>query len=397
MKRILFYSHDSFGLGHFRRSLSIAGYLARRVPNASALMLTGLDSAATFEAPLGVDFVKLPGIAKSGPDQYQSRHLRVSFGRVQRIREQLIHGVARAYNPELFVVDNVPRGVEGELLPTLRYLRRRRPHTRIVLTLRDVLDDPTNILPLWRKVGMLGVLEEFYDEIWIAGCRSVFDPVRLYELPARIARKVKFCGYVVRGVPPQVSADLVRELRLGKGPYVTVSCGGGGDGYAVVDAYVEAGKRLAADGVESFVFLGPDMPSSQRRRLKERLLPLSERIHTFDYRPDLVAFLQLSAASLSMAGYNTVCELVSMRKAAVVVPRVQPRVEQLLRAQALADRGLLDIVMPDELSPATLIEALRSAIDRAPTHAERPLPSSIDFGGLRRIARRARFHLGLQG
>jgi predicted glycosyltransferase len=396
MKRILFYSHDSFGLGHFRRSLSIAGYLARRIPSTSALMLTGLDSAATFEAPPGVDFVKLPGIAKSGPDQYQSRHLRVSFSRVQRIREQLIHGVVRAYNPDLFVVDNVPRGVEGELLPTLRYLKRRRPHTRIVLTMRDVLDTPANIVPLWRRVGMFGVLDEYYDEIWIVGCQSVFDPVALYEMPARLARKVRFCGYVVRGSHAQVSADIVRELRLGGEPCVTVSCGGGGDGYALIDAYVDAGKQLAAKGVKSFVFLGPDMPPGQRRRLKERLLPLSENIHTFDYRPDLISFLQLSTASLSMAGYNTVCELVSLRKAAVVVPRVQPRLEQLLRARALADRGLLEVVMPDDLVSRTLFDALHTAIAGAAARSLSPLPSSIDFGGLRRIARRARIHLALK-
>ncbi len=393
MKRILFYSHDSFGLGHFRRSLSIAGYLARRIPSTSALMLTGLDSAATFETPAGVDFVKLPGIAKSGPDQYQSRHLRVSFGRVQRIREQLIHGVARAYNPDLLVVDNVPRGVEGELLPTLRYLKRRRPHTRIVLTMRDVLDAPENIVPLWRRVGMYGVLDEYYDEIWIVGCQSVFDPIALYEMPARIARKVKFCGYVVRGVPSHVSAGIARELRLADGPHVAVSCGGGGDGHALVDAYVDAGKALAADGIKSFVFLGPDMPPGARRRLKEKLLPMSDDIYTFDYRPDLIAFLQLSTASLSMAGYNTVCELVSLRKSAVVVPRVQPRLEQLLRAQALAERGLLDVVHPDELDARTLADAMRAAIHASEARAERALPSSIDFGGLRRIARRARRHL----
>jgi hypothetical protein len=57
---------------------------------------------------------------------------------------------------------------------------------------------------------------------------------------------------------------------------------------------------------------------------------------------------------------------------------------------------LLDIVMPDELSPRTLVKSLRAAIDRAPALTDRPMPSGIDFGGLRRIARRARRHLALE-
>ncbi len=118
--RLLFYSHDSFGLGHFRRSLTIASYLARHIEGLSILMLTGLDSAASFEAPAGVDFVKLPSIWKSGPDQYRTRHLRVSFQRVRRIRENMISTVTKAFDPSVVVVDNVPRGVEGEVLPTLR-------------------------------------------------------------------------------------------------------------------------------------------------------------------------------------------------------------------------------------------------------------------------------------
>ena len=303
--------------------------------------------------------------------------------------------MARAFDPALFVVDNAPRGVEGELLPTLRYLKRRRPKTRIALTLRDVLDTPENIIPLWRRLGMYRNLEALYDEIWVAGCQSVFDPIELYEMPPEVACKVKFCGYVVRGATPGAATDVLAELRLQPGPFVTVSVGGGGDGYRLIDAYVDAGLRLGRDGIRSFIFLGPDMPPSERRRLKARLLPLGDHMLTFDYRPDLITFLSMSAASVSMGGYNTVCELVSLKKSAVIVPRVHPRLEQMLRARALAQRDLLDIVHPDLLSPDTLEAAVRAAIGRAPQRESRALSDDIDFGGLRRIARRARRQLAL--
>lgn len=200
--RLIFYTHDSFGLGHFRRSLTIASYLTRHIDGLTVLMLTGVDSAASFEKPPGIDFVKLPSIWKTGADEYRSRHLRISFERVRRLRASLIHTVSRAFDPSLFIVDNVPCGMDRELLPTLRHFRRRRPEVRVALTLRDVLDEPEFLIPQWRAAGAYEALEQLYDEVWVAGCRSVFDPIGLYEIPPSVAQRLKFCGYVVRSSPP---------------------------------------------------------------------------------------------------------------------------------------------------------------------------------------------------
>ncbi len=394
--RILFYSHDSFGLGHFRRSLTIASFLVRHIKGLSVLMLTGLDSAASFDAPRGVDFVKLPSIWKAGPDQYQTRHLRVSFARVHRMRAQLVRDVVRAFDPMLFVVDNVPLGVDGELLPTLKYLTKKRSHVRIILTMRDVLDTPEHICPRWRETGVYEALEDFYNEIWIVGCRALFDPISLYRFPPRVARRVRFCGYVVRSSAPGETHYLRKQFRLENAPVVVASCGGGGDGYPLLDTFAKAARPLAADGVRSVVFLGPDMPPDQRRDLKERLLPLSECVTTFDYRPDLVAFLELASATVSMAGYNTTCELVAMKKRATVVPRVYPRFEQLLRAQAFERYGLMHVVHPDVLDPKTLEHAVRASLADAQGDRVASLPEGVDFAGLSRITKRVRKHLELE-
>ncbi len=395
--RILFYSHDTFGLGHFRRSLTIASYFARHIDNLSTLMLTGLDLPGAFASPAGVDFVKLPSIWKTGPDQYRSRHLRVSFSRVRRIRKNLIRAVVRAFDPSIVVVDNVPRGAEGELLPTLRYLRQHRPRTRIVLTLRDVLDAPGHIVPKWRSLGVYDVLTECYDEIWVAGCASVFDPVTLYQLPPAIVPRVKFCGYVVRSAAPGDVELLRRQLRLGNGPLVVVSCGGGGDGYALVDTYIAAVQPLLESNLQSAVFLGPDMPPEQRRALKQRLLALGDNVLAFDFHPDLVSFLHMASASVSMAGYNTICEIIASRVPAVVVPRTTPRVEQLLRAEAFAALGLLRVIRPEELTAERLRACLRAILAAAPLTTVSRLPAGVDFVGLTRMTRRVRKLLGIRG
>jgi predicted glycosyltransferase len=389
--RILFYTHDSYGLGHFRRSLTIASFLARHLDDLSILMLTGLEAAAAFEAPRGIDFVKLPGVWKSGADEYRSRHLRVSFNRVRRLRERMVRTVVRTFEPSMMVVDNVPRGVGGELLPTLRYLKRQRPATRTVLTLRDVLDEPPRIIPQWQRLDVYGVLRRLYDEIWVAGCRSIFDPVTMYDIPAAIEPKVKFCGYVVRHAERDGQVNLRRELRLGENPIAVVSCGGGGDGFPLIDAYIEAVGPFARQGLTSAVFLGPDMPSEQRRQLKARLLAAGDQFLIYDFRPDLVSFLDIAAVSVSMGGYNTLCEVAARGTPAVVVPRVHPRLEQLLRAEAFAARGLVRVVHPDLLTPASLQAALADAL--APGAQRGQPPDDLEFAGLSRILRRVRKHL----
>lgn len=394
-RRILFYSHDTFGLGHFRRSLTLASHLSRHVEGVAVLMLTGLDSAAAFEPSAGIDFVKLPGVWKSGREEYRSRHLKVSFQRVRRIRRELVRGVVRAFDPHLLVVDNAPRGVGGELLSTLRYLRERRPDTRIALTMRDVIDRPEHVVSHWAEIGMTDVLERYYDEIWIAGSRAVFDVPALYRFPDSLAKRTRWCGYVVRSSSPSDVDRLRREMHLDERPRVLVSCGGGGDGYDLMDAWVHVAAGLARDGVDSIVLLGPDMPLAQRRELRSRLLPLGERVITLDFSPDVPALLALSTISVSMGGYNTVCEVVSAGKPALVVPRTAPRDEQWLRAKALEELDVLSVLRPEELTPETLDARVRELLARTAGGWRPVLPEGLDFAGATRIARRVRKHLGI--
>jgi predicted glycosyltransferase len=64
-----------------------------------------------------------------------------------------------------------------------------------------------------------------------------------------------------------------------------------------------------------------------------------------------------------MGGYNTTCEVLGLAVPAVIVPRMTPRVEQLMRAQRLADRGLVHWLHPDGLTPRVVAGALAYVAD----------------------------------
>ena len=68
--RILYYCHDTFGLGHLRRTLALATRARRQVPRLSQLIVTGSPAAASFPLPPGCDYVKLPAVVKQGAGEY---------------------------------------------------------------------------------------------------------------------------------------------------------------------------------------------------------------------------------------------------------------------------------------------------------------------------------------
>jgi predicted glycosyltransferase len=82
-----------------------------------------------------------------------------------------------------------------------------------------------------------------------------------------------------------------------------------------------------------------------------------------------------------MGGYNTLAEAAASGVPTVCVPRVRPRSEQLIRAEAFSARGLLRLIEPDKLDA----EILRVEIDSALTRADGPR-ARLDLGGGRRAA-----------
>jgi predicted glycosyltransferase len=87
-----------------------------------------------------------------------------------------------------------------------------------------------------------------------------------------------------------------------------------------------------------------------------------------------------AAAIVGMGGYNTTSEMLSLGRPALIVPRVRPRQEQLLRAARLAERGLVDMIHPDALTPTGLAAWLADATTRPPTPRD-----ALDMNGLERV------------
>ncbi|MBK8024738.1 MAG: hypothetical protein IPK19_25775 [Chloroflexi bacterium] len=126
--KIVLYSHDTLGLGHMRRNLAIAQSLIDANPKTAILMIAGAHEAGAFEMPMGVDCLTLPTLAKDSEVVYQPRTLGVGRSDLLTLRATTIRTAIVSVRPDVMIVDKVPSGVFGELLPTLEELRQAR-HT----------------------------------------------------------------------------------------------------------------------------------------------------------------------------------------------------------------------------------------------------------------------------
>jgi predicted glycosyltransferase len=77
---------------------------------------------------------------------------------------------------------------------------------------------------------------------------------------------------------------------------------------------------------------------------------------------DTISKLNAADLVVSMAGYNTLSEILRFGKRVIVVPRPGPSAEQTMRARILAERGLIRIVEPDQLSARRLARVVQEEL-----------------------------------
>lgn len=377
-RRIALYSHDTQGLGHVRRNLAIATALIKAEPNTTILMISGVRQANAFTFPPGVDCLTLPAFGKDESGQYYSRSLAVSLDSLIKLRSGTIRAALETFEPDVLIVDKVPLGAFGELVPSLEALSRGR--TRCVLGLREVLDDPETTRREWQLMESDAAIRAYYDALWVYGDPRVYDPVREYGFTSDVAAKVRYTGYLDRRAISNREvtniSSLLSHLKLPPGRLALCMVGGGQDGYHLAHTFLQADLPPDTNGL---VVTGPFMPSEARQSLRHSAVSHPrQRVIEFSCRPE--RFLSLSDSIIAMGGYNTICEVLSFEKRALIVPRVTPRREQLIRVERLHNLGLLDLLHPADLGPTAMADWL--ARDEGSVVGIR---DRIDLGGLTRL------------
>ena len=386
MRRILVYSHDTYGLGNIRRMLAISEHLCRVHQDLSILIVTGSPMLHAFRLSPRIDYVKLPCLTRTDDGGYDVKTLGLDYGATIGMRRQMLTSAVASFEPDLVLVDKKPFGVDEELRPALDRARAGRRPPKLVLLLRDILDDPATTRRVWAKNGYYQAIETHYDSVLVLGSADVFDLPTEYRFPAAAASRVEFCGYTCRPAGPALPADVPAREDGGR-PLVLVTTGGGEDGGAIVDCFLDwlAGSP-GPRSLDALVVTGPQVSPPVRRRAHDLAADRSD-LRVLEFSDDLAALIRRADLVVSMAGYNTICEILSAGTPAVVIPRVRPVREQLIRAGLLAQRGLVDMIHPDQLTPAGLGAAVGVGLasGRHRDGGAGAGPAAVDLGGLERV------------
>jgi predicted glycosyltransferase len=361
--RVAIYSQDGLGLGHLRRTSSIAEALLQARDDLTVLAMCDSPVDQLFGPATRYDRIKLPTVVKRSPGVWEAP-LGEDVTAVLKLRAQLLRAALVTYLPDLLLVDHMPHGAMGELIDGLEALRLYKPEVRIVLGLRDIIDAPGVVRARWIAEGAYDVVERLYDRVLVYGSPDVYELADLYGFSAAVRSRTRYCGFVVSPAP-SVDREIARQTLMPglptDRPLVVVMGGSGHDAapmMACAAACADTGS--SATGWATIIVCGPYMPVASRRELATHVAPAHGRV--LASVDNSATVLAAADAVVSMAGYNTTMETLASGTPGVLIPRRGPSLEQRTRAMLFAQRGWVERVDPDELSSATLSAALHRAL-----------------------------------
>jgi predicted glycosyltransferase len=286
------------------------------------------------------------------------------------MRESIIYHTAASFKPNIFLVDKEPTGLKGEVVTTLEMLRKQG--TINVLGLRDIMDDSSALKIEWERKQVQPVLENLYHDIWVYGLKQMGNPVDSLDLPMSITDKITHTGYLHREMPNE--HHWVSPVTLDQ-PFILVTPGGGGDGAEMVDWVISAYETDQSISYPAVIVTCPFMPQINQQEFNERC-DILDKIQIITFESHIEFLMEQAIGIVAMGGYNTFCEILSLDKRALIVPRSIPRKEQLIRASRAVALELVSMLDPEQgRDPAIMA----SALHRLPNQA---LPSEHAIDGL---------------
>src|SRR5213082_1731326 len=383
LKRILVYSHDTFGLGNIKRMLEISKHLVAAYSDVSVLIISGSPMVHAFRIPPRIDYIKLPCLTRTLDGAYDVKFLGLGYDDTIRLRATLITSALLDFSPDLILVDKKPFGVSNELAPGLRLLHGRGALPKVVLLLRDILDDQETTTATWERNHYHEAVRSFYDRILVVGSPEIFNLATEYKFPASSGSKVQFCGYLRRDLGSRTREQIRGELGVRDDEHLVLVTGGGGeDSYQLLTNYIHGLSHLPRGvKIKTLLICGPEMSEQNRRRI--RLAAAHPGLVIQEFNNDMMGCIDAADLVVSMAGYNTVCEILSLRKRAIVVPRVRPVQEQWIRAERLAHLGVLRTIHPDHVTPMKLMSAVSEELNADDGGV--PKACKVDLDGMSRV------------
>ncbi len=383
MKRILIYTCDSLDSSELDAIRSLAGRLLH-APSAVELRIvsdTPLHRHARED--VGVSSVTLPRFDAAGPAPGSTAAARPSLGTTLHLRAQIIARAIAEFAPDLILVDGLPFGRYDELVRIIATPWPVQIGPQWVLLLRDLIGSPQHALQVWRERGYFDAMATHYTKVFVCGDKDIFDLRHEYAMPEAAAAKLEYCGYIAPEAGRSPQGRLRRSLSVpDHGLLVLVNPGPGADGESLVHDFLQGLRTLPpALRPRSHIVCGAHMRESERRVAACAIHSMPQVSLQHDTR-DTMSLLAAADVVLTHGSYRRICEVLALRRRAVVVPSRAAATEETLRATRLAQLGLIRHVSAGTDGPRAIIDAIGAELAAASLERLtpwRPTSDAIDF------------------
>jgi predicted glycosyltransferase len=313
MNKLLFYYHHVGGLGHGTRILAICKTLKKSNPDIKLLVVnSGLP-----QPELGINrfaiVINLPPFV----DKEGGAAILITRGRI-------LGRIARSYRPDAVVFEHFPfgrRSLMPEILPFIKNLKKN--NAKIYSSVRDIITRHIDKKKLSHTLG-------YFDAVLVHASREEGFKVPCGIFP-KLRKKIIFTGRVHPHGPRKswVKIDSVFRPIDKKNKLIVVNPGGGADGLKMIQKVLMATRYLS----DHIVFLVVTGPSLGADKMKSIIPMVKGKAHIMlkSYLTDFFDYVRAANLTISMAGYNSINNILLTGAKAIVFPRDSDQ-EQVIRA-----------------------------------------------------------------
>ena len=353
------------------------------------LVLTDLSIIGKFRFPQNVDFVHLPGILYKSGKEFRAKNLNIASANALKLRRKIVQSTAKTFKPHFTLVEaDLNKLSVAEMYKNLRYMKEALPETKIIWGLPDIIGNPNEIKKIWTRFKISIAFEKVVDEIWVYGHKDIFDFVAEYHMPEAMANKLVETGYLKS--PMLSSSKVSREVSRKniRKPLVLVNGGSGLDSFHLIDNYVRYLEK-AGDAIPfySMIITGPMMPTREKQVLMKRI----ERLPNVSIRrfcKQALEYTKFAELIISTGGYNILCEIMTYRKKAIVMPVGGAFEEHFYRAAHFAKHQLIQLLLPKDLCPEKIGELVGAAFSDRTALSLNKKNTAVPMNGLEVIVER---------
>jgi len=368
IRRVLFYTHNSIGLGHVFRTLAVITGIRKWRPDIDFMVLSG-TSVPHVLMRQGIEVVKLPGVKKAVEETdcpLKPRYLQsMPVDEVLKFRQTIIREAHDFFKPDVVMVEHYLAGLSGEIAP-------------LFMAKKACQNSPKDFALVHLSRGIMGSdfnLLRYPDAPCSFPVVPVYDFRYVFDDPAPVCAKGPAAGAPQIGHPvrylgriaeksiaelPEREA-IINRLRLADKPIILMYLSRHGDIAGLSKCLMTAVNLAGLDRYYQIImvadpYLNPEIIEDLRSDIRFRHV----RFLPFFY--PLIDLIHASDIVICRAGYNVINEILLTNTRALVIPEHHPSGEQEERARLLPLNNIAVISEEDAMAspPAQVLLELIS-------------------------------------